>query len=264
MGVAASSTRSTMSSFSLLAGAFCLFSLALICEGTLKEDFCTDVSFWDVIKYTSTTAKCCDTVLKEDCLTKTERVCEDATEIKCNTVGWAECTTKIWPSQGKKCHVTYKGFPYKDCKEEKYSVQHHKEVSECHTVTKDNCVTDWNIDEHGNKVWGGKEKCEPVTWEECKIVKKPVDFPAVKTNCEVAATIKWADFVQGSTEVIEMKQSCEVKSSVNCYPVKVNNCVDVTFTECEMKARDSCYSQTVYEPQQEKIHQKKCLTYTIL
>jgi len=35
--------------------------------------------------------------------------------------------------------------------------------------------------------------------------------------------------------------------------------VDVTFTECEMKARDSCYSQTVYEPQQEKIHQEKCI-----
>merc|ERR1712108_122418 len=240
--VVTSSTSSTMSTFNLLSIAFGLFSLALICEGTLKEDFCTDVSFWDVIKYTSTTAKCCDTVLKEDCITKTERVCEDATEIKCNTVGWAECATKIWPSQGKKCHVTYKDVP------------------ECKTVTKDNCVTDWNIDANGNKVWGGKEKCEPVTWEECKIVTKPVDFPAVKTNCEIAANIKWADFVQGTTQVVEMKQSCEVKSSVNCRPVTVNNCVEVRFTECELKAQDSCYSQTVYEPQQEKIHQKKCLT----
>merc|ERR1712119_13055 len=200
--VVTSSTSSTMSTFSLLSLAFGLFSLVFICEGTLKEDFCTDVSFWDVIKYTSTTAKCCDTVLKEDCITKTERVCEDATEIQCNT------------------------------------------------VTKDNCVTDWNIDEHGNKVWGGKEKCEPVSWEECKIVKKAVDFPAVKTNCDTVANIKWADFVQGTTEVIEMKQSCEVKSSVNCRPVTVNNCVDVRFTECELKAQDSCYSQTVYEPEE--------------
>merc|ERR1719186_888446 len=56
-------------------------------------------------------------------------------------------------------------------------------------IDKDNCVTDWNIDEHGNKVWGGKEKCEPVSWEECKIVKKAVDFPAVKTNCDTVSTI---------------------------------------------------------------------------
>merc|ERR1712114_159326 len=223
MGVTGTAAR-IMSSFSLISVVFGLFSVTYLCEATLKEDFCTDVSFWDVIKYTSTTAKCCDTVVKEECKTRSERVCEDATEIKCNTVGWAECATKIWPSQGKKCHVTYKDFSYRDCKEEKYSVQHHKEVPEC------------------------------------KIVTKPVDFPAVRTNCEVAATIKWADFVQGSTEIVEMKQTCEVKSSAHCYPVKVNNCVDVTFTECEMKARDSCYSQTVYEPQQEKIHQKKCLT----
>merc|ERR1712112_59559 len=113
MGAVTSSTCSTMFTFNLLSIAFSLFFLAFNCEGTLKEDFCTDVSFWDVVKYTSTTAKCCDTVLREECKTKTERVCEDATEIKCNTVGWAECTTKIWPSQGKKCHVTYKDFPYR-------------------------------------------------------------------------------------------------------------------------------------------------------
>merc|ERR1712112_586731 len=219
MGIVIGTAARIMSSFNLLSVVFGLFSVAYLCEATLKEDFCTDVSFWDVIKYTSTTAECCDTVLKEDCITKNERVCEDATEIKCNTVGWAECTTKIWPSQGKKCHVTYKDFPYK----------------------------------------GGKEKCEPVSWGECKIVKKAVDFPAVKTNCETVATIKWADFVQGTTEVVEMKQTCEVKSSVNCRPVTVNNCVEVRFTECELKGRDSCYSQTVYEPEKEKIHQKKCL-----
>merc|ERR1712083_428740 len=29
------------------------------------------------------------------------------------------------------------------------------------TYTKDNCVTDWDIDENGNKVWAGKEDCSP-------------------------------------------------------------------------------------------------------
>merc|ERR1712096_129936 len=260
MGVVSVTSCRIMCSLSSVSAFMVLLSVVSFSEGSLEGDFCSDVSFWDVIKYTSSTSKCCDTVAKEECKTRNKRVCEDATEIKCNTVGWAECATKIWPSQGKKCHVTYKDFPYKDCKEEKYSVQHHKEVPECKTVSKDNCVTDWNIDEHGNKVWGGKEKCKPVSWEECKIVTKPVDFPAVKTNCETVATIKWADFVQGTTEIVEMKQTCEVKSSVNCIPVVVNNCVDVRYTECELKGEDRCYSQTVYEPEQEKVHQKKCLT----
>merc|ERR1712112_420118 len=128
-----------MCSFSSLSVVLVLFSVVSFGNGSLDGDFCSDVSFWDVIKYTSSTSKCCGTVVKEECKTRSERVCEDATEIKCNTVGWAECTTKIWPSQGKKCHVNY------------------KEVPECKTVTKDNCVTDWNIDANGNKVWGGKE-----------------------------------------------------------------------------------------------------------
>merc|ERR1712119_188892 len=175
MGVGSITSRIIMLSLSSVSAFLVLLSVVSFSEGSLEGDFCSDVSYWDVIKYTSSTSKCCDTVVKEECKTRSERVCEDATEIKCNTVGWAECATKIWPSQGKKCHVTYKDFPYRDCKEEKYSVKHTKEVPECKTVTKDNCVTDWNI----------------------------------------AANIKWADFVQGTTDIVEMKQECKVKSSVN-------------------------------------------------
>merc|ERR550519_2601274 len=258
--VAIVNTSSIMSSFNLLSIVLGLFSAVYLCEGSLKEDFCTDVSFWDVVKYTITNAECCDSVLKEACITKTERVCADATEIKCNIVGWAECSTKIWPTEGKKCHVSYKDFPYRDCKEEKFTVKHTKQVPVCTTVSKENCITDWTLDKAGNKVWAGTEKCEPVSWEECVVKEQPVDFPAVKTNCDIVANIKWADFVQGTTDIVEMKQTCEVKSSVNCVPVVVNNCVEVRYTECEMKAQDSCYTNHVYEPTQEKIHQKKCLT----
>ena len=48
--------------------------------------------------------------------------------------------------------MKYIDFPYRDCKEERYNVPHTKEVPVCKTVTKENCVTDWDIDEHGNKV----------------------------------------------------------------------------------------------------------------
>ena len=52
----------------------------------------------------------------------------------------------------KKCEPTYKDFQYKDCQEENYSVKHKKKLPKCREVTKDNCVTDWDIDENGNKV----------------------------------------------------------------------------------------------------------------
>merc|ERR1712096_117657 len=256
--VGSSSTSSTMCTINLLSIVFGLFALSFICEGTLKEDFCSDLSYWDVVKYTSTVTECCDTVLKKECKTKTETVCEEVIETKCDAVGWAECSTKIGSSGKKNCQVTYKDFPYRACKYEKFPMKHEKEVPECKTVTRDYCVTDWNIDENGTKVWGGKEKCEPVSWEECKIVKKTVDFIADRTNCETKGSIKWVDFIQGNVDVVEMEQSCELKTAVNCHPVTVKNCVDVSFTECELKGDDICSSLTVHEPKQEKKHQKKC------
>ena len=60
-----------------------------------------------------------------------------------------------------------------------YSLQ----VPECRNVTKQNCVTLWETDEQGNQVWAGKEGCEPVTWQECKLVDKTVHFRVPDVNC---------------------------------------------------------------------------------
>ena len=33
------------------------------------------------------------------------------------------------------------------------------------------------------QVWAGKEGCEPVTWQECKLVDKTVHFRVPEVNC---------------------------------------------------------------------------------
>merc|ERR1712096_356644 len=78
----------------------------------------------------------------------------------------------------------------RDCEEVKEAVKHKKKLPECKQVTKNNCLTDWNVDENGNKVWAGTESCTPVTWEECAIVEKEVDFPTVRTQCDVRSSWK--------------------------------------------------------------------------
>ena len=60
-------------------------------------------------------------------------------------------------------------------------------------------------------MWAGTESCTPVTWEECAIVEKEVDFPTVRTQCDVVGQIKWNTFVEedgGSEEVMEI--TCDV------------------------------------------------------
>ena len=51
------------------------------------------------------------------------------------------------------CSVDY---PMKDYKEMKTSTLHTKQVPDCKKVTKNNCITDWEVDSNENKVWRGR------------------------------------------------------------------------------------------------------------
>ena len=62
-------------------------------------------------------------------------------------------------------------------------IPHVKMLPECKNVTKQNCVTLWETDPQGNQVWAGNEACEPVTWQECKLVDKTVHFRVPEVNC---------------------------------------------------------------------------------
>ena len=88
-------------------------------------------------------------------------------------------------------------------------IPHVKMLPECRNVTKQNCVTLWETDPEGKQVagyyryyryyriidiiditistlrqvWAGNEACEPVTWQECKLVPKTVKFIVPEINC---------------------------------------------------------------------------------
>nr|AAG54096.1 luciferase [Pleuromamma sp. CSG-2001] len=195
-----------------------------------------------------------------NCARKQEQVCADVTEMKCQAVAWADCGPRFDSTGRNRCQVQYKDYAYKSCVEVDYTVPHRKQVPECKQVTKDNCVTDWEVDANGNKVWGGTEKCTPVTWEECNIVEKDVDFPTVKTECGILSHLKYADFIEGPSHSLSMRTNCQVKSSLDCRPVKTRKCATVEYHECSMKPQEDCSPVTVHIPDQEKVHQKKCLT----
>jgi len=234
-------------------------SLATDCSATV-ENHCTDISFFDYISYTSTPKQCCDTSLQQVCERKSENVCTDVLELKCEVLGWADCKVTAASSQGKKCVIEYKDYDYKDCKQVETVTKHTKKVPDCKKVTKNNCVTDWEVDENGNKVWAGTETCTPVTWEECEIVEKEVEFPSVSTECATVAQIKWTDYLEKTVDVLGVETICELKHGVDCKDVTVNKCTVASWEECRMEPKEECETNFVYTPDQEKVHQKKCLT----
>ena len=84
-------------------------------------------------------------------------------------------------------------FEEKSCYQGKKKVPHTKLFPNCRNVTKQSkfprcltarltvcsaldCVTLWETDDKGEQIWAGTEQCEPVTWQECELVEKEVQF----------------------------------------------------------------------------------------
>merc|ERR550519_892635 len=130
-----------------------------------------------------------------------------------SVVAWGECQSTPTNTRGTKCGVKFNDLAHQNCKEVTAKVEHIKKVPECKEITKNNCVTDWEVDSNGNKVWAGTETCTPVTWAECELVEKTVEFPTVKTECDVDSQIKWTKFVDTPTNIVGLESKCEVFSS---------------------------------------------------
>merc|ERR1712110_983137 len=122
-----------------------------------NKEFCVDVSAFKPLEWV-----------------ERENVCADVAETVCDIVPYTECTMGMEEQQYSETMLAPKLFVEQTCKTSAKTVPHIKKVPECRNVTKQNCVTLWETDEQGNQVWAGKEGCEPVTWQECKLVDKTV------------------------------------------------------------------------------------------
>merc|ERR1719233_2075669 len=85
--------------------------------------------------------------------------------LQCSVLGYTKCdmTMESIPYKGFK--MEEKNLPIKKCTEKMKTELHKKKKSECRDVTKQNCVTKWEVLPSGEKVWSGNEDCEPVTWK---------------------------------------------------------------------------------------------------
>ena len=124
-----------------------------VARASIEGGHCSDVSFYDHIKYDREEAECCAAGNKLKCEDKEEEVCVDITEMVCDVNAYADCKVVEEPAQGAGCEGGYKNFDMRDCAESEEREAHIKEVPVCKNVTKNNCVTDWEVDDNGNKVY---------------------------------------------------------------------------------------------------------------
>merc|ERR1739844_513920 len=222
-------------------------------------EFCVDVSTYGLVEFEPTPREKCDSTFNKVCETKNEQVCDEVTEIQCEIVPYTECQMTMDPTPYKSFDMVTKTFNKRVCKEGMDVVQHTKMMPECRNVTKQNCITKWETDKDGNQVWAGNEACEPVTWRECKLVPRQVDFKVPKIDCNGAEEIPYQDMEEVELEQMVTKMVCEVKHVTACNPVVSTKCANINYQECAELPEETSEEIEMQLPRQEKEHKKKCL-----
>jgi|ERR1712212_254278 len=246
-----------------------------ILEGRVRRDIdphsndlhCVDVSTYEDVVYDAVERTKCTAdfpIIKE---TKQERVCKDVTTLQCNVIGYTECTMEMQALPYKSYKMEPKTFQRKKCKEEMKTEIHKKKKSVCKDVTKQNCVTKWEVLPNGEKVWSGNEDCEPVTWNECHLEEYDVPFKVPAIVCVDAEFIPWNDCVETTESQMTSAMTCKPYGAVECTPLTSQLCTSVQWQESHQEVVPNCFTDTVNKPRQEVSHKKKCLlpdTQTIL
>ena len=102
-----------------------------------------------------------------------------------------------------------------------------------------------------------------MTWQDCKLVDKEVDFPGIESQCGPGNPPS-EPYVRPSSDpnlvAVSLPDCDNFVEEVLCEPVTTNECVNVPYDDCtEPKRKEECRNFEVRKPKQDFIHKKKCL-----
>merc|ERR1719464_2387167 len=224
-----------------------------------NKEFCVDVSTYQPVVWVEREAEECETVFVKQCSDKSENVCQDVTETKCEVVPYKECKAGQVPQTFTETKLAPKKFVEQGCTQGKKTIPHTKLLPECRNVTKQNCVTLWETDADGKQVWAGTDACEPVTWQECKLVPKDVKFIVPEIKCEPKQELWYHEPEEVTDTRMTNTFNCKVKSTSHCTTQTRPDCKQIQWNECKEVPIQNCKPKSVHVPTQELLHRKKCL-----
>merc|ERR1711892_1451387 len=224
-----------------------------------NKEICVDVSTYQPVVWVEREGEECKTEFVKQCEEKTEEVCAEVHETRCEVVPYKVCKAEQVPQFYSETKLTPKKFTEKVCTQGKKSIPHKKLLPVCQNVTKQNCVTNWETDDYGKQVWAGTDACEPVTWQECKLVPKDVQFIVPEITCNDHQEL-WYHEPEPQTDTrMTNTFKCEVKSTSHCKSQTRPDCKQISWNECREVPIQSCSYKKVHVPTQELLHRKKCL-----
>lgn len=190
---------------------------------------------------------------------KKDEVCVDAHSVKCKIVAYLNCTMTAVETDYNVTMMMDHPFVPKNCVDVEVIHWHKKKVPVCRPVTKKQCVTNWEIDHDGKKVWSGNEDCKDVTWNECTLIPKDFRYNTTVSNCTDGPPIKWWDCEKMPKKTTTYNMTCQPLAALKCENVTEKLCKDIEWEDSYQIADEMCEPKMVHIPHQDRKHKKQCI-----
>ena len=83
------------------------------------------------------------------------------------------------------------------------------------------------------QIWAGTDQCEPVTWQECELIEKDVQFIVPDVSCSNKQELWYHEPEPTQATKMTKTFSCEVKKSSHCTTQTRPDCKQITYNECK-------------------------------
>ena len=83
-----------------------------------------------------------------------------------------------------------------------------------------------------NQQWAGTDACEPVTWQECKLVPKDVKFIVPEITCVDKQELWYHEPEEAKETRMTNTYSCKVEQTTDCETTTRPDCKTISWQDC--------------------------------
>ena len=228
-----------------------------------KGDNCVDMSHYLDVEYNVTETTLCAFKQRTHCETQSSEVCRDIPVTSCRVVGFTECEETQETHRVRDDKLEHEVFTYQECSQVKKTVTETKKVPHCELVTQQQCDSKWVMNEYGEKMFATNENCRNVTWEDCKLLEKPVEKEVDSYECHPASEggIRYPTVVEDTQEVTTVDRVCQPRVENVCEVHTEQQCETVEWEQCRDTVQPHCFDFKIRTPHQEYNHLLRCIDH---
>ena len=225
-----------------------------------SHDNCVEIIKYDDVEYAESNVEVCAHSTVRQCQPRSQEICQAVPVTRCELVGNTDCQESTVTVARQEGVTRQESFTPQQCQRgADAQLVETKEKPVCHTVTKQQCDSRWEVDPAtGEKVWAGNINCRDVSWEDCSLVGTQVVQPVEQYNCQAGAAINYNVVEQQTVQHNTAHQVCSPNAELVCSQATETQCVNVEWEDCQDELVPNCDTVWVNKPSQQANHLLRC------